>query len=69
MRISPKQEIERLEKEEKRLDSEISRVNGMLGNERFMSKAPEAKITEEKEKLTKYTQMKQQVIERLAQLR
>ena len=67
--IDIKQEIERLEKEEKRLDSEISRVNGMLGNERFMSKAPEAKITEEKEKLTKYTQMKQQVIERLAQLR
>ena len=67
--IDIKQEIERLEKEEKRLDSEISRVNGMLGNERFMSKAPEAKITEEKEKLTKYTQMKHQVIERLAQLR
>jgi len=37
--IDIKQEIERLEKEEKRLDSEISRVNGMLGNERFMSKA------------------------------
>lgn len=67
--IDIKQEIERLEKEEKRLDSELSRVNGMLGNERFMSKAPEAKIAEEKEKLTKYTQMKQQVIERLAQLR
>ncbi len=67
--VDIKQEIERLEKEEKRLDSEISRVNGMLGNERFMSKAPEAKIAEEKEKLTKYTQMKQQVIERLAQLR
>ena len=67
--IDIKQEIERLEKEEKRLDSEISRVNGMLGNERFMSKALEAKITEEKEKLTKYTQMKQQITERLAQLR
>lgn len=67
--VDIKQEIERLEKEEKRLDSEISRVNGMLNNERFMSKAPETKITEEKEKLTKYTQMKQQVIERLAQLR
>ena len=67
--VDIKQEIERLEKEKKRLDSEISRVNGMLGNERFMSKAPEAKIAEEKEKLTKYTQMKQQVIERLAQLR
>jgi valyl-tRNA synthetase len=34
-----------------------------------MSKAPEAKINEEKDKLKKYTQMKEQVAERLAQLR
>ncbi|MDE7479042.1 MAG: valine--tRNA ligase, partial [Lachnospiraceae bacterium] len=63
------QEIERLEKEEKRLNGELARVNGMLNNEKFMSKAPAAKIAEEKEKLTKYTQMKEQVVERLAQLR
>jgi valyl-tRNA synthetase len=63
------QEIERLEKEEKRLDGELARVNNMLNNERFMSKAPEAKINEEKDKLKKYTQMKEQVAERLAQLR
>lgn len=67
--VDIKQEIERLEKEEKRLDSELARVNGMLDNEKFMSKAPEEKIAQEKEKLTKYTQMRQQVIERLAQLR
>ncbi len=62
------QEIERLKKEEKRLEGELSRVNGMLSNERFLSKAPEAKIAEEKEKLAKYTQMMEQVRERLAQL-
>ena len=62
-------EIERLEKEEERLNKELSRVNGMLNNERFVSKAPEAKIAEEKEKLEKYTQMMEQVKERLAQLR
>ncbi len=62
------QEIERLQKEEKRLTGELSRVNGMLSNERFLSKAPEAKIAEEKEKLEKYTQMMAQVKERLAQL-
>ena len=66
--VDIKQEIERLKKEEKRLDSELARVNGMLNNERFMSKAPEAKIAEEREKLTKYTQMREQVVERLAQL-
>lgn len=67
--VDIKQEIARLEKEEKRLDSELERVNSMLSNERFMSKAPAAKIAEEKEKLTKYAQIRQQVIDRLAQLR
>ncbi len=63
------QEVERLQKEEKRLEGELARVNGMLSNERFLSKAPEAKIQEEKEKLAKYTQMMEQVKLRLQQLR
>ena len=66
--VDIKQEIERLQKEEKRLLGELSRVNGMLGNERFISKAPQAKIDEEKEKLQKYTQMMEQVKNRLQQL-
>ena len=66
--VDIKQEIERLEKESKRLDGELARVNGMLSNEKFISKAPAAKIEEEKAKLAKYTQMKQQIVERLAQL-
>jgi valyl-tRNA synthetase len=62
------QEIERLKKEQKRLEGELARVNGMLSNEKFISKAPEAKIAEEKEKLEKYTRMMAQVQERLEQL-
>ncbi len=62
-------EIERLEAEEKRLTGELARVNGMLSNERFVSKAPAAKIQEEKDKLEKYTQMMEQVKERLVHLR
>jgi valyl-tRNA synthetase len=62
-------EIERLEKEQKRLEGELKRVNGMLSNEKFVSKAPEAKINEEKEKLVKYTQMMEQVEARLTQLK
>ena len=62
------QEIERLKKEEAKLEKELARVNGMLGNEKFISKAPEAKINEEKAKLEKYTQMMEQVKERLAGL-
>jgi len=63
------QEIERLEKEEKKLQGELARVNGMLSNEKFLSKAPESKIAEEKDKLDKYTRMMEQVKERLDALR
>ena len=40
----------------------------MLNNEKFTSKAPQSKIDEEKEKLVRYTQMLNQVKERLATL-
>ncbi|MBQ2801189.1 MAG: valine--tRNA ligase [Lachnospiraceae bacterium] len=66
--VDIEKEIERLKKEEERLTKELARVNGMLNNEKFVSKAPEAKIQEEKDKLTKYTQMMEQVKERLANL-
>ncbi|CDA64606.1 valine--tRNA ligase [Faecalicatena fissicatena] len=61
-------EIERLQKEEQRLTKELARVNGMLSNERFMSKAPESKVAEERAKLEKYSQMMDQVKERLTHL-
>ena len=63
------QEIERLEKEDNKLKKEIARAEGMLGNEKFVSKAPKAKVEEEREKLEKYRQMLAQVPERLAGLR
>lgn len=66
--VDIKQELERLKKEESRLEGELNRVRGMLSNERFISKAPEAKIAEERAKLEKYTQMMDQVKERLEQL-
>ena len=66
--VDVEKEIERLKNEEKRLEGELKRVNGMLANEKFVSKAPAAKIAEEKEKLEKYTTMMEQVKERLAQL-
>ncbi len=61
-------EIERLKKEEERLNKELARVNGMLSNEKFISKAPEAKINEEKEKKAKYETMMEQVKAQLAHL-
>ncbi|RRK30184.1 valine--tRNA ligase [Schaedlerella arabinosiphila] len=63
------QELERLTKEEEKLTKEIARAKGMLSNEKFLSKAPEKKVQEEKEKLEKYTQMLEQVKERMAGLK
>ena len=66
--VDIEKETERLKKEEERLTKELARVNGMLANEKFVSKAPQAKIDEEKAKLQKYTEMMEQVKTRLAQL-
>ena len=46
--------IEKLLKDQKKLESEIKRAQGMLANENFVSKAPESKILEEKDKLAEY---------------
>lgn len=62
-------EKERLTKEKERLSKELARSKGMLSNEKFISKAPEAKVAEEKEKLAKYEQMMEQVEARLASMK
>ncbi len=66
--VDIEKEIERLKAEEKRLAGELERSHKMLGNEKFVSRAPEAKIAEERAKLEKYTQMMEQVKLRLGQL-
>lgn len=66
--VDIEKEIERLKKEQKKLGGEIKRCEGMLNNERFLSKAPAQKVDEEKEKLSKYRQMLNKVEERLGQL-
>jgi valyl-tRNA synthetase len=66
--VDIEKEIERLKKEEEKLKKELSRSNGMLSNEKFVSKAPAAKIEEEKAKQAKYMQMMEQVQSQLAHL-
>jgi valyl-tRNA synthetase len=61
-------EIERLEKEKAKLEGELKRSKNMLSNEKFLAKAPESKIAEEKEKQQKYQQTYDQITERLSQL-
>lgn len=59
------QEKERLSQEKEKLESEVARATKMLSNPGFVSKAPEAKINEEKAKLAKYQEMLDSVVERL----
>ena len=61
-------ELERLNKEKARLEGEIKRGEGMLGNPNFVDKAPAAKVEAEKAKLQKYKETYEQVLERINQL-
>jgi valyl-tRNA synthetase len=57
-------ELARLAKEVEKLEKECGRIEGKLGNEAFVAKAPEAVIAKEREKLTDYqsqlTKLKEQ---------
>ncbi len=61
-------EIERLNKEKETAKSELSRAQGMLSNEKFVSKAPEKLINAEKEKVQKYTELIEKIETRLNEL-
>ncbi|MBR3264352.1 MAG: valine--tRNA ligase [Erysipelotrichaceae bacterium] len=52
--VDKQAELEKIDKELKRLEAEIARSNGMLNNEKFLAKAPKQKVDEEKEKLINY---------------
>ncbi len=62
-------EIERLGKERETAISELKRAQGMLANEKFVSKAPEKLIDAEKEKVKKYTEVIEKIDSRLNELK
>ena len=62
-------EIERLSKEEARLEGELKRSAAMLSNEKFISKAPKEKIDEEKQKQQRYEQMMANIKSQLEHLK
>lgn len=66
--IDMEKEIARLQKELDKWEKELDRVNKKLSNEKFVSKAPEKIINEEKEKQALYTEKYNSVQERLNQL-
>ena len=58
-------ELDRLQKEKKKLEGEVKRVKGKLSNEGFVSKAPQKVVEEEKAKQVKYEEMLAKVCDRL----
>ncbi len=64
--VDKDKEIARLKKDKEKLAKELARSHGMLNNEKFLSRAPQSKIDEEKEKLAKYEKMMEEVERRLA---
>ncbi|MEG2711819.1 MAG: valine--tRNA ligase, partial [Clostridia bacterium] len=61
-------EIEKLTKEKETAIKELKRAEGMLSNEKFVSKAPEKLINSEKEKVEKYKQLIQKIEERIEKM-
>ena len=66
--VDREKELERLNKEKTKLEGEILRVEKKLSNERFVSKAPEAVVNEERAKGVKYKEMLEAVLERIEAL-
>lgn len=63
--IDKEKEIERLNNEKENLEKEVERVEKKLKNQGFLAKAPKTVIEEEEEKMRKYQQMLEKVVERL----
>jgi len=55
--VDKEKELDRLNKEMKKLEGEIDRIDKKLGNQGFVAKAPVAVIDAEKEKRVKYVEM------------
>ena len=63
------EELARLTKELAKWQSEVKRVQGKLSNERFMSKAPEAVVAEERAKEKDYLEKYATVERRMQELK
>jgi len=55
--IDKEEELKKLQEEKAKAMSELKRAQGMLANEKFISKAPANLIEQEKEKVKKYTEI------------
>lgn len=67
--INIEEEVARLEKELEKWAKEVKLVSGKLSNEKFVSKAPEALVNAEREKLADYESKHAVVLKRLEELK
>ena len=67
--VDKDKELERLNKEKKKLEGEVTRIEKKLSNAGFVAKAPEAVINGEKEKIVKYQEMLDAVLVRIDTLK
>ena len=66
--VDVEEERKRLQAEKEKMEAEVKRSKGILSNPGFMSKAPESKIQEEKDKLERYEKILNDTVERLKNL-
>ncbi len=68
MEVDVAAEKARLSKEQARLEGEIVKANGKLGNEAFVAKAPPAVIDQERKRLADFTATLEKIKDQLARL-
>lgn len=66
--IDIEKELERLNKEKASCEKDIQFLNGKLSNEKFVSKAPEAVVAQEKEKLVKANERLAKILQSIQDL-
>ncbi len=67
--VDPVKELERLETELEKTNSEIARAERMLGNQGFLARAPKELVEAEKEKVVKYNEIKNNLTLAIAKLK
>ena len=66
---SKEKELTRLTAELEKVEAELIRANGKLNNPGFVAKAPQKLVDEEKAKIEKYSQLKEELTAKLATLK
>ncbi len=67
--VDAEKEILRLKKELENVENEIDRANGKLNNQGFLAKAPANLVENEKAKLTKFQELRKELVARLEELK